>query len=462
MTSQKVSNIVIIGAGLTGLTTAYYLKKYGFNVTVLEKADRCGGVINTHKEKGFIYESGPNTGVIGNPEVIELFEDLGRTDIIERADKKAEKRLIWKKNKWHTIPSGLISGITTPLFKMHDKFRLLGEPFRKKGTNPYESLEDLVKRRMGKSFLNYAIDPFIGGVYAGDPSKLITKFALPKLYNLEQNYGSFIKGAIAKKREHKSEREKKATKEVFSVKNGLSELINELKTFIGESNIILNVSNADIKQTDNGFIVKYTQKSNINEIHCTKLISTCPAHSLGNILTFAEKEELDIIKNVEYAPVTQLILGYSNWDGISVNAFGGLVPSIEKRDILGVLFTSSFFKNRAPKDSVLLSVFIGGKRKPELINSSDEEIINIGLNEIKNMLKPQKAKLELVKVFKHKYAIPQYEISSEKRFDMAYKLEKRYNGLIIGGNLKDGIGMADRIKQARNIAERIFSQTKIN
>ncbi len=462
MKEDRLTEIVIIGAGLTGLTTAFYLKRFGFKVTVLEKSNRCGGVINTHQEKGFIYESGPNTGVLSNPEVIELFEDLGKTDIIERADKKAERRLIWKKNKWHALPSGLLSGLTTPLFKMSDKFRLVGEPLRKKGINPYECVADMVKRRMGESFLNYAVDPFIGGVYAGDPSTLITKFALPKLYNLEQDYGSFIKGAIAKKKEPKDERTKKATKEVFSVKNGLSGLIKELTTQIGEENIVLNVSKTDIKQIHNGFNITYYTNSYSKEITCNKLVTTCPANNMHDILTFAEKKEIDAIENVDYAPVTQLILGYNNWDGISVKAFGGLVPSIEKRDILGVLFTSSFFKNRALDNSVLLSVFIGGKRKTEIIKKTDEELIKLGLNEIKKMLKPKDATLELSKVYKHQFAIPQYEISSEIRFDMANQLEKKYNGLIIGGNLKDGIGMADRIKQARNMAERIFSQTKNN
>ena len=271
-----------------------------------------------------------------------------------------------------------------------------------------------------------------------------------------------LKGAIAKKKEPKDERTKKATKEVFSVKNGLSGLIKELTTQIGEENIVLNVSKTDIKQIHNGFNITYYTNSYSKEITCNKLVTTCPANNMHDILTFAEKKEIDTIENVDYAPVTQLILGYNNWDGISVKAFGGLVPSIEKRDILGVLFTSSFFKNRALDNSVLLSVFIGGKRKPEIIKKTDEELIKLGLNEIKKMLKPKDATLELSKVYKHQFAIPQYEISSEIRFDMANQLEKKYNGLIIGGNLKDGIGMADRIKQARNMAERIFSQTKNN
>jgi oxygen-dependent protoporphyrinogen oxidase len=401
-----------------------------------------------------------------NTEVLELFEDLGKADIIEKADKKAERRLIWKKDKWHALPQGHISAVTTPLFTLYDKIRIMGEPFRKKGTNPYESVADLVKRRMGKSFLTYAIDPFIGGIYAGDPSKLITKFALPKLYNLEQNYGSFIRGAIAKMKEKKKTKRNgchpKVTKEVFSVKNGLEGLIKELENQIGKENIILNVSDINTQWSENGFRVNYKTDSTSNELNCNKLVTCSPAHNISKVLTFAENHELEALSNVKYAAVTQLILGYKNWDGVSVNAFGGLVPSIGKRDILGVLFTSSFFKNRAPKDSVLLSVFMGGRRKPEMIDKTDKDLIEIGIKEINTMLKPQKASLELTKLFKHRFAIPQYEISSEERFKMAECMENKYKGLYIGGNLKDGIGMADRIKQARNIAERIFSQVKNN
>ncbi len=450
--------IVVIGAGLTGLSLAFYLKKYGYKVTILEKSNRCGGVIQTHQENNFIYESGPNTGVLGNPEIVELFEDLDSNYLIEIADKEAEKRLIWKKGKWHSLPSGIIEGIKTPLFRIYDKFRILGEPFRRKGTNPYESIADTVNRRMGKSFLNYAVDPFIGGIYAGDPSKLITKYALPKLYNLEQNYGSFIKGGIAKKKETRNERTKKATKEVFSVKNGLSELIDRLEQYIGKENIIFNVSNINTVQNKNGYTIKYTNKDKEEQLICKNLITTCPAHCIKDVLSFADKKELATLSNVEYAPVSQLILGYNNWDGISVKAFGGLVPYIENRNILGVLFTSSFFKNKAPKNSVLLSIFIGGKRRTNMINLSEDELINIGIKEIEDMLKPKQASLQLKKLYKHKYAIPQYEISSKERFAMVKNMEKKYKGLYIGGNLKDGIGMSDRVKQARSIAEKIFSE----
>jgi len=219
MESPIEKDIVIIGAGLTGLTLAFYLKKQGTNVLVIEKSGKTGGVIQTVKDDGFVFETGPNTGVVGNPEVAELFEDLEGLCSLETANPSAKRRLIWKKGRWHALPSGFVSAVLTPLFTLKDKFKVLGEPFRRKGNNPKENLADLVKRRLGVSFLNYAIDPFISGIYAGDPKYLIPKYALPKLYALEQDYGSFIKGSIQKAKEKKKIRDfKKLPKKYFRQK----------------------------------------------------------------------------------------------------------------------------------------------------------------------------------------------------------------------------------------------------
>src|SRR6056297_2240070 len=228
MEDQKNINVAVIGAGLTGLITAFYLKKAGVRFQVFEKSDRTGGVIQTHQENGFTYESGPNTGMLSRPEVAELLEDLKDDCTLEPADETAKSRWIWKNGQWWPLPSGVKTGIATPLFTLPDKLRLLTEPFRKKGDNPSESLAGLVLRRMGKSFLDYAIDPFILGIYSGDPHQLVTKYAFPKLYNLEQDYGSFIGGAMKKARQPKSDRDKKSTGQIFSVEGGLGNLIDVL------------------------------------------------------------------------------------------------------------------------------------------------------------------------------------------------------------------------------------------
>jgi oxygen-dependent protoporphyrinogen oxidase len=151
--AKRETEVVIIGAGLTGLTAAFYLKRRGKNLHVIEQKERTGGQIHSFCSEGFTFESGPNTGVISYPEVAELFSNLEPDCRLVTAFETAKRRYIWKGNRFHELPSGLISGLTTPLFSFVDKFRILGEPFRAKGTNPEESVADLVYRRLGTQAL---------------------------------------------------------------------------------------------------------------------------------------------------------------------------------------------------------------------------------------------------------------------------------------------------------------------
>ena len=445
------TDVVIIGAGLTGLTTAFYLRKYGKTVNVIEKDTHVGGVIQTHREKGFVFESGPNTGVLSSPEAAELLEDVADECKLEIADETAKRRWVWKGDSWKELPSGLMGGITTPLFSLKDKFRILGEPFRKTGDNPDETLEQLVRRRMGKSFLQYAVDPFILGIYAGDPSYLVPRYALPKLYNLEQDYGSFIGGAIKKSKEPKPEREKKATKDVFSVEGGLSNLTNAIARKIGEENIIPGNQKLSISKTDGGYRVKYDS----DEIETDKVIFTGGSHALDGIFEFLSQDDVDKVDNLLYARGVQVALGFNQWKGREVNAFGGLVPFKEQRDVLGVLLPSAFLKGRAPEKGALLTVFLGGVRRPSEVDKSDEAILEMTENEVKQMMVMPDFKPDLVRIFRYQHAIPQYGKSSGGRLAKIKELEQKHPGLVLAGNMRDGIGMADRIKQGRQIADAI-------
>ena len=455
MNNTKI-DIVIVGAGLTGLTIAFYVSKAGFKVKVLEKESRCGGVMQTHVEEGFTYESGPNTGVVSSTELVELFDDLGLE--FEYPQPEAQARWIWKKGKWHALPSGLISAIATPLFSFKDKIRILGEPFRRKTDNKNETLAHLVKRRMGKSFLTYAVDPFISGIYAGDPAKLITRFAMPKLYALEQNYGSFIKGTIKKQQEAKTELEKRVNKNVFSVKGGLGKLIEVLAEKIGNENILTNVEQLKVMPIDGGFTSSYSIGDEIFKLESAKVITTTDAFSFSELCPFLPGHLVNSLSNISYAKVLQVAVGYRNWQGIPLPAFGGLVPSIEKKDILGILFPSSLFTNRAPEGGALLSVFMGGVKRPDLFEKSDEEIFKLTRDSLIEMLKTPNEP-DFIRVFRYRRAIPQYDITTEARLEAIDNIHNMYPGFVIAGNLHNGIGMSDRVKQARQTAYRISFQS---
>ena len=445
--TQKV-DVAIIGGGLTGLTLAFYLKKEGKKVVILEQSSRLGGVIQTGQENGFTYEKGPSTGTLSSIELVKLFADLGDSCALETANKESKNRWILYKGKWIALPSNPLDAVKIPLFTWHDKFRILGEPFRKKGNNPDETLSELVKRRLGKSYLDYAVDPFVSGIYAGDPNRLVTRFAMPKLYKLEQNYGSFIKGAIKKRKEPKSPQEKMVTKEVFSVKGGLQNLVHALEMHIGKENYILNCHDIKVNKFNDAYHIHYNADA---DIVADNVVATVGAYTLPHIFPFITENEWSTITNLNYAKVVQVTVGFKNWQGMALNAFGGLVPTVENRDILGVLFPSSIFEDRAPKNGALLSVFMGGMKRDDIIKMTDNEIKNIVENEIVSIFKLKDFSPDLLKIFRYEKAIAQYENTSEKRLDTIQQIENQYKGLYLAGSVRDGIGMADRVKQAVHI-----------
>jgi oxygen-dependent protoporphyrinogen oxidase len=448
--SKQPTDFLIIGAGLTGLTAAFVLLKKGKSVRVLEKNNRTGGQIHTLHENGFCFESGPNTGTMSHPEVAELFAALSPACQPEIASEEANHRLILKGDRFRELPSGLFGGLTTPLFTLADKVRLLGEPFRAKGTDPDESVAGLAQRRLGKSFVAYAVDPFISGIYAGDPTTLVTRHALPKLYHLEQTYGSFIKGSVAKALQPRTERERLATKKVFSARGGLGQLIKALTEAIGRNHITLSADSVAIRPYGNHWQATYTTPLGDEEtLYASKVITTTGAYTLPRLLPFVEKDEMDKIANLRYAPVVQAAVGVNDTDGLRFNAFGGLVPSCEKKEVLGILFPSACFRDRAPEKGALFSFFIGGTKDAHLTQLSDRELQELVVREFHALLRfPSHKQPDLIRLFRHPHAIPQYEQSSDERLSAIDRLQRRYNGLILAGNIRNGISMADRIRQA--------------
>ncbi|MBN2237605.1 MAG: protoporphyrinogen oxidase [Bacteroidales bacterium] len=444
--------VAIIGAGISGLTAAYYLKKAGIPFTVFEQKKFAGGVMQSKTDGTFLYETGPNSGVISHAELADLFCDLNGKCELELANEASVKRLIWQKGKWTPLPSGLFSAVSTPLFTLKDKFRVLLEPFRKKGNNPNENLAELVKRRLGKSFLNYAIDPFILGIYAGDPNYIVPKYALPKLYNLEQKYGSFVGGTIKKAKEPKTENDQKATRKIFSVKGGLQNLIHALVEEIGPENIQYQ---SDVKFTDHRFTaIKQGKQETFSHV-----ISTGTATSLPELFPFLSESDLQNITVLKYAKVVEASIGFKIWQGIKLDAFGGLVPYIENKNILGVLFMSSLFENRAPKEGGLFTVFVGGMRKAYLADLPEDKLKAIIADDFKEMMGLEKFHPDLFELNYYNQAIAQYGSDSEARLAAITQIEKEHKGLYLAGSMRDGVGIADRVKQGKELALQIVNQS---
>ncbi|MFI3261479.1 MAG: protoporphyrinogen oxidase [Rikenellaceae bacterium] len=446
-------DVILIGGGITSLSAALHLVKGGKKVAIVEKSNRLGGQIRSFSKDGFVYESGPNTGVINAVEVVELFNMLSLDCEVAKDDSK--NRQILYKGKFINLPSSLIGGATTPLFSLKDKFRVLLEPIRSRGTDKNESLGDFASRRLGKTIVDYAVDPFISGIYAGDPYRLVARFAMPKLYNLEKNYGSFIVGTVKRASIAKEQRAQGVTKNVFSAQGGLESLTKAIiNTIEDKADAFCNAQNCVIEQLENKeFNVSFLIDGQQQNLIADKVVTTVGAYALEDMLPQVEKELLKPITSLEYAKVAEVAVGYKSFP-YELKAFGGLIPSKEERRILGVLYPSACFDGRAPKGGALLSVFLGGVKKGDLLALSDEEIEKLVLAELDSTM-GIKQKPDLLEIFKHNHAIPQYYASTEERLKAVDEIEAKFEGLIIGGNLKEGIGLSDRIKQGKRISNAI-------
>ena len=281
--------------------------------------------------------------------------------------------------------------------------------------------------------------------------KLTTRYALPKLYNLEANYGSFIRGAIAKAKEPKTDRDRLATKKVFSAVGGLQRLVEALSK---DLRIITSANNLKVMPTADGqWSCTY---NGTEEIVCRKVVTTVGAYALPALLPFIPEAQMQKMSNLFYAPIIQVILGVKNARGLDFPAFGGLVPSKEQKRVLGILFPSSCFEQRCPDGGALYSYFIGGARHTDYLQKSYDEIREITLEAFHSMLKyPADMQPDLLRIFRHEHAIPQYWSDSGERFATIEALQQQYPGLILAGNMRDGIGMGNRIHQGATIANSI-------
>ncbi len=285
--------VVILGAGISGLTSAYFLAKEGFDVTILEKKKEVGGSIDTLREKGFLFDRGPNSGLETTPVLSKIVSDLKLEDDLVYANKEASKRYILRDNMLHPLPMNPPAFIKTRLFSSKAKTRLFAEPFIGRSKDGYyQSIADFVKRRLGQEFLDYAINPFVAGVYAGNPEELSVKSSFPKLYELEEKYGGLIVGTIKSIRERRQRAEKsKQSARMFSFADGMQKLPNSIASYLG-NRVHTFCDVTSIEKNDNGFKIKYNNAGHLKEIDCDILLSTVPAYIAAGLFKHLGRETL--------------------------------------------------------------------------------------------------------------------------------------------------------------------------
>ena len=460
-----MKNVAIIGGGITGLTAAFYLKRAGIQVAVYESSDRVGGVIRTLRQDGFLAEFGPNTLLETSPKIGQLVRDAGLEPRRLNPDPKAEARYVARYQRPVEMPSKPLGFLTTDLFSMNAKLAVLREPFippRRDGVE--ESIGEFVVRRFNQEFLDHAIDALVAGVYAGDPNRLSVVHAFPKLKALEDKYGSMIKGQLFGGRDRKKRGEiAKDRAPKFSFDEGLQVLPEALREQLGES-VKLNTTVMGLTQQVSEWTVYLRDVNGVeSRAHYDAVIYAGSAFRLAEMPLIARgmKVDLSAFAEVRYPPVASVVLGFKREDvKHPCEGFGVLVPRIEGFKILGTIFSSSLFPNRAPAGHITLTSYVGGERYPELAALPPEQLEELVCDDLRKLLGVRGAP-----VFRHTMlyprAIPQYNVGYGRFKNLLNEIELGAPGLYFAGHYRDGVSLSDSILSGCAIAERVAHAGKI-
>jgi oxygen-dependent protoporphyrinogen oxidase len=449
--------VAIIGGGITGLTAGFCLQRQGVPVTVYEASDRVGGAIRSVRVGGYLAEFGPNTILETSARITALIRDVGLQPRRLDPDPKASARYVVRYQRPIAMPGSPLGFFTTKLFTAGAKFAVMREPFvgaRRDGAE--ESIAAFVRRRLNREFLDHAIDALVAGIYAGDPEKLSVQQAFPKLAALEKDYGSLIRGQIfgAGARKRRGEIAKDRAPK-FSFDEGLQVLPDTLCERIGSA-MRLNAPVTRLTQTADGWTVDYRENGQPCRAEHGAVICAAPTFKLAELdIVSPSRVSLAPFGEVRYPPVASVVLGFRREDVVHpCNGFGMLIPRVEGFKILGTIFSSSLFPNRAPAGHLTLTNYIGGERHPELAAKSADELYAITCADLRVLLG-----VKGQPTFRHHYfwpqAIPQYNVGYGRYRALMTSIESQTPGIFFAGHYRDGISLGDSIVSGASIAERV-------
>jgi oxygen-dependent protoporphyrinogen oxidase len=448
------ADVLVVGAGLSGLTVAFRLRQHGVGVDVIETAPRPGGVIASVRRDGALYELGPNSGLDTTPLVNALLADAGIAGERVDASAAAAKRYVLRDGALMALPTSPPAFLATRLFSWRAKLALLREPFVPPApADVEETVASFVRRRLGDEFLDYAIEPFVSGIYAGDPDRLSVPAAFPRLTALEQKYGSLIRGQIKGARERKKSAERAKNAAVsFSFRDGMQTLTDALARGLP---IDFGVRAETVRREADGFAVGCERGGERFERRARAVVLAVPAHRATELVAGIAPDAARALAAIEYPPVAT-VAGCYRRDGVShpLDGFGFLAPRRESPPILGCLFSSSMFTGRADAATVLLTTFVGGVRSAPLTMKPEDEIAAGVAAALDRYLGAGRPLWQVVTRWPR--AIPQYTLGHLQRIAAVERAEAALPGLRFCANWRGGVSVADCVKSAHAAAESVL------
>lgn len=465
-------HVVIIGGGITGLSTAFYLERAArvagqpIRCTIVERDNRLGGKIRTERVADgagdFVIEGGPDSFVAQKPWAAELARDLGIGEKIHGSEPAAPATYVLCNGTPQPLPDGTMLIVPTrfwpfaasPLISPLGKLRMALDliiPARQSEAD--ESLADFIRRRLGHEALDRLAEPLMSGIHSAECERQSLLATFPRFRDIERRHGSIIRGMIAARRNAPQHTGKPSTP-FMTLRGGVGALIDALTQQI-EATILLGRSVAAIEHTaDAGrYQVRLDDGTNM---FSDALIVTTPAYISADLLEHMIPSLAVALRELRYVSTATVTICVREADITrAIGGYGVIIPRGEGRKINACTISSRKFAGRAPTGYALVRAFVGGSRTPEALDLSDEQLITLVRDELRDILGIS-ATPRFTRVYRWERGNPQYDVGHIERIAAIEQLLP--DGIYLAGAAYHGVGIPDCIHQGRKIAEAIVSQ----
>lgn len=447
--------IVVVGGGIAGLSTAWYLHKAGLSCTLIEKQNHLGGVIRTDTWEGCVLEAGPDSFLGIKPEAAQLGRELGIGEELIGSNDDRRSTFIWKRNQMIPLPDGMMMMVPTktapvvltPLLSWGTKLRMGMEYFRRpQGVQPERSVAQFIDEHYGMETVDYLAEPLLSGVYGGDPRALSVNAVLPRFVDMETKYGSLTRGALEARKKMGS-----GEGPLFrTFKRGLASLTGAIEAQLTGKMRVINAAVEALERDGNAWRIRLGN----DWMNASHVVLATPAHAASPLLRPLDNELGRQLDNIDYSSSLTIALVFRPGRIPPPVGFGFLVPKKERRVLMAGTWVQNKFPHRAPDGYVILRCFIGGPGPQPLLELDDDTILAAVRADLKRLLGLDTMP-DYQRVVRWRKSMAQYTLGHTRRVKEIETRVAAMPNLFVAGNAYSGIGVPDCVRTGRLAAEGI-------